>query len=189
MYKKHFHFQTRKCPMVWLLNSSRRLLPNPVTTSVFRLVFQQSDCLLRLSSCYNTISSDSSTAMEINGDVTPTTAVTSPASTGVTSPVAGVTSAAAAVTSATGVTSAAAAVTSAAGVTSAAAVVTSAAASVTSSAAEAPRADYPWRRAKKVAAMLSFSGKDYFGMQRNPGMRTIEEELMAAFRQTITTSN
>jgi hypothetical protein len=39
------------------------------------------------------------------------------------------------------------------------------------------RPDYPWRRAKKVAAMLSF-----FGMQRNPGMRTIEEELMAAFR-------
>ena len=48
--------------------------------------------------------------------------------------------------------------------------------------APAPRGDYPWRRAKKVAAMLSFSGKDYFGMQRNPGMRTIEEELMAAFR-------
>ncbi len=48
-----------------------------------------------------------------------------------------------------------------------------------------PRGDYPWRRAKKVAAMLSFSGKDYFGMQRNPGMRTIEEELMAAFRHSI----
>jgi hypothetical protein len=47
-----------------------------------------------------------------------------------------------------------------------------------------PRGDYPWRRAKKVAAMLSFSGKDYFGMQRNPGMRTIEEELMAAFRHS-----
>ncbi len=51
--------------------------------------------------------------------------------------------------------------------------------------APAPRGDYPWRRAKKVAAMLSFSGKDYFGMQRNPGMRTIEEELMAAFRHSI----
>jgi hypothetical protein len=48
-----------------------------------------------------------------------------------------------------------------------------------------PRGDYPWRRAKKVAAMLSFSGKDYFGMQRNPGMRTIEEELMAALRHSI----
>ncbi len=48
-----------------------------------------------------------------------------------------------------------------------------------------PRGDYTWRRAKKVAAMLSFSGKDYFGMQRNPGMRTIEEELMAAFRHSI----
>ena len=52
----------------------------------------------------------------------------------------------------------------------------------TPTAAVPPRPDYPWRRAKKVAAMLSFSGKDYFGMQRNPGMRTIEEELMAAFR-------
>ena len=26
--------------------------------------------------------------------------------------------------------------------------------------------DWPWRRAKKVALMLSFSGKDYLGMQR-----------------------
>ena len=54
--------------------------------------------------------------------------------------------------------------------------------SVTAEMTTAPRADYPWRRAKKVACMLSFSGKDYFGMQRTPGMRTIEEELMAAFR-------
>jgi len=50
---------------------------------------------------------------------------------------------------------------------------------------EAPapdRPDYPWKRAKKVAAMLSFSGKNYYGMQRNPGpeINTIERELMAA---------
>ena len=25
---------------------------------------------------------------------------------------------------------------------------------------------YPWKRAKKVAMMISFSGKDYLGMQR-----------------------
>jgi hypothetical protein len=72
-----------------------------------------------------------------------------------------------------------------AAVTSSEAAVTSSVAMTSAVAADAPRADYPWRRAKKVAAMLSFSGKDYFGMQRNPGMRTIEEELMAAFRQAI----
>ena len=44
------------------------------------------------------------------------------------------------------------------------------------------RPEYPWKRAKKVAAMLSFSGKNYYGMQRNPGdlINTIEDELMAA---------
>ena len=26
--------------------------------------------------------------------------------------------------------------------------------------------EYPWRKAKKVAVMLSFVGKDYLGMQR-----------------------
>jgi len=41
---------------------------------------------------------------------------------------------------------------------------------------------YPWKRAKKVAAMLSFLGKNYHGMQRNPGdtINTIEDELLAA---------
>ena len=28
------------------------------------------------------------------------------------------------------------------------------------------RAEWPWKRAKKVAVMLSFAGKSYFGMQR-----------------------
>ena len=26
--------------------------------------------------------------------------------------------------------------------------------------------DWPWKRARKVAVMISFSGKDYLGMQR-----------------------
>lgn len=26
--------------------------------------------------------------------------------------------------------------------------------------------DWPWKRARKVAVMISFRGKDYFGMQR-----------------------
>jgi len=41
---------------------------------------------------------------------------------------------------------------------------------------------YTWKRAKKCAVMLSFSGKNYFGMQRNPGddINTIEDELMSA---------
>ena len=26
--------------------------------------------------------------------------------------------------------------------------------------------DWPWKRARKVAMMISFSGKDYLGMQR-----------------------
>ena len=28
------------------------------------------------------------------------------------------------------------------------------------------RAEWPWKRAKNVAVMLSFAGKSYFGMQR-----------------------
>ena len=28
------------------------------------------------------------------------------------------------------------------------------------------RAEWPWKRAKKVAVMISFAGKNYFGMQR-----------------------
>jgi len=41
---------------------------------------------------------------------------------------------------------------------------------------------YTWKRAKKVAVMVSFSGKNYHGMQRNPGddINTIEDELMVA---------
>ena len=48
------------------------------------------------------------------------------------------------------------------------------------------RPDYPWKRVKKCACMLSFSGKNYHGMQRNfdsatGGMvPTIEGELLAA---------
>lgn len=33
---------------------------------------------------------------------------------------------------------------------------------------------------KKCALLLSFSGKDYKGMQRNPGVKTIEEDLIQA---------
>ena len=29
-----------------------------------------------------------------------------------------------------------------------------------------PRAEWPWKRAKKVAVMISFAGKNYLGMQR-----------------------
>ena len=48
------------------------------------------------------------------------------------------------------------------------------------------RPDYPWKKVKKCACMLSFSGKNYHGMQRNfdtarGGMvRTIEGEFLAA---------
>ena len=53
---------------------------------------------------------------------------------------------------------------------------------VAEEAAAPDRPEYPWKRAKKVAAMLSFSGKNYYGMQRNPGpeINTIERELLAA---------
>ncbi|PSN34496.1 tRNA pseudouridine synthase A [Blattella germanica] len=33
---------------------------------------------------------------------------------------------------------------------------------------------------KKVALLLAYSGQGYLGMQRNPGMKTIEEDLMSA---------
>jgi tRNA pseudouridine38-40 synthase len=51
---------------------------------------------------------------------------------------------------------------------------------------EPERPEYPWKRAKKMAAMLSFSGKKYYGMQRNPGdeINTIEDELMAALAKS-----
>jgi len=32
--------------------------------------------------------------------------------------------------------------------------------------AEPQKRDWPWKRAKKVAVMISFCGKDYLGMQR-----------------------
>ena len=33
-------------------------------------------------------------------------------------------------------------------------------------AAEKEKRDWPWKKAKKVAVMISFCGKDYLGMQR-----------------------
>lgn len=33
---------------------------------------------------------------------------------------------------------------------------------------------------KKFLLLLGYSGANYFGMQRNPGMKTIEEELLVA---------
>ena len=45
-----------------------------------------------------------------------------------------------------------------------------------------------WRKAKKVAVMISFVGKDYLGMQRNPGFKTIEEDVMKAFKDADTIS-
>lgn len=35
---------------------------------------------------------------------------------------------------------------------------------------------------KKFAILLGYCGKNYYGMQRNPGMRTIEEELLSAMK-------
>lgn len=46
------------------------------------------------------------------------------------------------------------------------------------------RPDYPWKKAKKLAAMLSFSGKDYFGMQRNQGFKTIEDAFLRALSES-----
>ena len=48
------------------------------------------------------------------------------------------------------------------------------------------RKEYPWKRSKKMAAMLSFSGKNYYGMQRNPGpdINTIEDELLKALARS-----
>eukprot|EP00088_Acartia_fossae_P047077 TRINITY_DN5099_c0_g1_i12.p1 TRINITY_DN5099_c0_g1~~TRINITY_DN5099_c0_g1_i12.p1 ORF type:complete len:439 (-),score=68.13 TRINITY_DN5099_c0_g1_i12:53-1369(-) len=42
---------------------------------------------------------------------------------------------------------------------------------------------YKWKNNKKMACMLSFSGKDYMGMQnqRSQGLKTIEGELLEAF--------
>jgi len=43
-----------------------------------------------------------------------------------------------------------------------------------------------WRKAKKHAVLVSFVGKNYLGMQRNPGYPTIEEELLKAFKEAGT---
>ena len=53
------------------------------------------------------------------------------------------------------------------------------------SAADA-RPVYKWKKAKKMAALLSFSGKDYLGMQlqRGHGVKTIEGEFLAALRRS-----
>ena len=50
------------------------------------------------------------------------------------------------------------------------------------------RPDYPWKKVKKCAAMLSFSGKNYHGMQRNQvgELKTIESELLAALAKAGT---
>jgi len=49
------------------------------------------------------------------------------------------------------------------------------------SAIKQDRPDYKWKRSKKTAALISFSGKEYTGMQRNVGFKTIEGELLDAF--------
>ena len=50
------------------------------------------------------------------------------------------------------------------------------------------RPDYPWKKVKKCAAMLSFSGKNYHGMQRNQvgEIKTIESEFLAALSKSGT---
>jgi len=47
------------------------------------------------------------------------------------------------------------------------------------------RGEYKWKNSKKMACMLSFSGKDYMGMQsqRSQGLKTIEGELLEAFEK------
>merc|ERR1719361_2367343 len=44
--------------------------------------------------------------------------------------------------------------------------------------------DWPWKRARKVALMISFSGKDHLGMQRNNPYPTIEEDLLKALKSS-----
>ncbi|KAI5645852.1 tRNA pseudouridine synthase domain-containing protein [Phthorimaea operculella] len=48
--------------------------------------------------------------------------------------------------------------------------------------AEKKSCDKPSERIKrkKIAMLLGYSGVDYYGMQRNPGVRTIEEDLLKA---------
>ncbi|XP_076308202.1 pseudouridylate synthase 1 homolog isoform X2 [Tachypleus tridentatus] len=41
----------------------------------------------------------------------------------------------------------------------------------------------PKQRFKKMALLLSYSGKGYLGMQRNPGVKTIEEDLFEAMHK------
>ncbi|XP_038221198.1 tRNA pseudouridine synthase A-like [Zerene cesonia] len=44
--------------------------------------------------------------------------------------------------------------------------------------------DQPFERIKrkKMAMLLGYCGVDYYGMQRNPGVKTIEEDLLTALR-------
>lgn len=44
--------------------------------------------------------------------------------------------------------------------------------------------DWPWKRARKAAVMISFSGKDHLGMQRNNPYPTIEEDLLKALKSS-----
>eukprot|EP00096_Caligus_rogercresseyi_P010752 TRINITY_DN4010_c0_g2_i1.p1 TRINITY_DN4010_c0_g2~~TRINITY_DN4010_c0_g2_i1.p1 ORF type:complete len:372 (-),score=101.70 TRINITY_DN4010_c0_g2_i1:468-1583(-) len=50
------------------------------------------------------------------------------------------------------------------------------------SSVEETRPEWPWKKSKKVAMMLSFSGKNYLGMQRNEEFPTVERELLKALR-------
>lgn len=52
------------------------------------------------------------------------------------------------------------------------------------------RIEEPVRIKKRnYAMMLSYLGKDYYGMQRNPGMKTIEEDLINALLKADLISN
>lgn len=44
--------------------------------------------------------------------------------------------------------------------------------------------DFVRRKRRKYALLLSYSGKGYLGMQRNPGFRTIEDDLLQAMLKT-----
>ncbi|CAL4087775.1 unnamed protein product, partial [Meganyctiphanes norvegica] len=43
--------------------------------------------------------------------------------------------------------------------------------------------DFVRRKRRKFALLLSYSGKGYLGMQRNPGFRTIEDDLLQAMNK------
>ena len=42
---------------------------------------------------------------------------------------------------------------------------------------EEKRPEWPWRKAKKVAIMISFVGKDYLGMQRYINNSTTKQKI------------